>query len=79
MGEKKEFQNFEQYVRKMAFHLSKQTNKLEITQKSWYVVHEYFISVCCANAVCLESRCALRHKQICRKCLRIKLNRLEPV
>jgi len=26
-----------------------------------------------------ESRCALRHEQICRKCLRIKLNRFRPV
>ena len=29
--------------------------------------------------VCSEGRCALRHKQICRKCLRIKLNRFRPV
>jgi len=26
-----------------------------------------------------ESRCALKHKQICRNCLRIKLNGLRPV
>jgi len=28
------------------FHLSRQMNKLEITQKSWYIVHEYFMFVC---------------------------------
>ena len=29
--------------------------------------------------VCSESRCALRHRHICRKCLRIKLNGFRPV
>ena len=32
-----------------------------------------------AYAVRSESRCELRHKQIRRKCLRIKLNRFRPV
>jgi len=31
------------------------------------------------NTVRSESRCALRHKQIYRKCLRIKLNGFRPV
>ena len=37
---------------------------------------EHYVHI---NTVRSESRCALRHKQICRKCWRIKLNGFRPV